>query len=65
MYLVLTDDRKTRGTFTKWAEIDKSNLLFLKQVINYFKKCNNPETFLLYDTDNKTVHRLIDCKIQS
>lgn len=62
-YIILTDDRKTRGTFTKWAEVEKNNLCFLSQLIDYFKKSNNPEAFILFDTENKTAHRLIDCKI--
>ena len=62
-YLILTDDRETKGTFTRWAECPKDNLYFLKQLIDYFKTCNKPEIFIIYDAENNTAHRLIDCKI--
>lgn len=60
-YIILTQNNN--GTFTKWAEIEKTNLVFLKQVIDFFMKSTTPGDFLIYDTEKNEVHRLIDCKI--
>ena len=62
-YLILTDDRKTKGNFTQWAVCPKNNLKFMTQLIDYFKKSTTPEIFIIYDTETNTAHRLIDCKI--
>ena len=63
LYIILTDDRKTKGNFTKWAECSKGDLKTLKKLIDFFKKSTNPELFIIYDTEEKIAHRLIDCKI--
>ena len=57
-YYILTDDRKTRGTFTKWAEVN--DLYNLKIIIEYFKKLKNPADFIIYDTEKDTAWRLIE-----
>ena len=61
-YIVFTDDRKKNGHFTKWAEIEKDNITFLKACFDYFMKLKNPDAFYIYDTENKKVYQLSDCK---
>lgn len=62
-YLILTDDRQTLGHFTKWAEVSKNNLAFLKDLIDYFGKCNHPDDFIIYDTEKNEAYKLTNCKI--
>ena len=61
-YIILTDDRKKYGHFTKWAEIEKENITFLKACYDYFMKSTNPDIFILYDPDQNKVYKLTACK---
>ena len=61
-YLIITDDRNTTGKITKWAEIEKDNISFLKACFDYFMKSTNPDIFLLYDVETNKVYQLKNIK---
>lgn len=62
MILILTDDREKYGHFTKWAEIEKENIQFLKKCFDFFMKSATPEEFIIYDTETQKAGRLKNLK---
>lgn len=59
MILFLTQN-KDKKSFTRWGETDNKEGFY--KIYDYLMKSTHPEDFLLYDTVNKIVIRMVDYK---